>query len=947
MAKLRQQICTICFLVSGLFLLNLAIATSSTISDFKPTPKSIELLFNGQRAEAAKSILPEPYKASEIRSDADRRNLLTAGVFWYLADSSLQAEKVYNIYRVAAKQESVTPDESADAILFKALQLSFSSLYRDAIDTLLVSISLRPIRNTYDSIMLAESYRALARINRDMGDRNESLRNFEQALGINRKLGRTLCAGDDLTNMSSVIYSINSNDPRVDSVLSEALIIFRRMGDLASESSVYNEMAALATNRLAYRQSLSYLLQSLALKNSIPGYRQADKLTVLNNIGTAYLNLGKIDSSMAYFIQAIEFSKETRRNPASFYVNIGVNYSVTGDLDQGLKYFQKAIASLDPGCDGNNPDANPLVSMATPLLADYTSYKAHAFNKRFIRDHNIDDLRKGLETYMISLEMMDTLRYMYSFESKPLLGKEFKIHYFHALEMALDLYENSGEQKYLDIAFQLSGRNKSATLNEFIRMNAARKYLGDEGSLLAREDSIKKQINSIKSNLIFLRESGQISDSLDQNLNNKISSLTDNLRTLQSKIRKTNPEIYRLLYSNVGYPIDSIRKLLKPGEAMVDYTMIDTLNLISFTLTRDTILYHRDTVSKKFIGKIEDFKASMTPDVSSKIYDQFIKSSFYLHQKLFAPARVPEGIDKMIILPDEEIGFIPFEAFISDSLRPAKSDFSKLKYLNHRYSISYISSHEQLYTIRKNTHPVVVSRIDAFAPFVYKGVKVGLEELPALNETSEEIKQISQEFVTKKYIGGKAVENQLMHSLNAPVIVHISTHGILNNLNPMETKLLLSPRKSDGSLYIFEMLALSVHSPLVFLNACNTGTGYLQSGEGIMSMSRGFQFAGVPSLITTLWTVDDRASARLSSLFYRNLKSGMDRREALRSARESYLNESPLSLSSPYFWAAQILIGDPGPVTIRHNTPWGIISICISTLLIILAAFWLYLKKRH
>jgi CHAT domain-containing protein/Tfp pilus assembly protein PilF len=947
MTNLKQQICPFCFLVIAFLFLNLSIATSSAFQDFKPTPKSIELLFNGQRANAAKSIYERPNQATVVNTDLERRNNLLSGILWYLADSVRQAERLYNIYSKTSKPEKVSPDETADAILLKALQLSFNNMYRDASDTLLVSISMRTLRNNFDSIMIAESYRALARINRNIGDFHESLRNFERSLQINRKLGRSSCMGDDLTNMSNVIYTINSSDPRADSVLVEALAIFKRIGDLAAESSVYNEMAALATNRLAYRKALSYLFQSLAIKNSIPGYRQAEKLTVLNNIGSSYLYLGKIDSSTIYFTQAIEFSKATGRNPASFYVNMGVNYSIQRDLDQGLKYFQLAIASLDPGCDGNNPYSNPHVSLASPLLADYTSYKAHAFNQRFKRDGNVDDLRKGLETYMISLEMMDTLRYMYSFESKPLLGQEFKIHYFHALVMALDLFETTGDRKYLDIAFQLSGRNKSATLNEFIRLNAARQYIGGENSLLAREDSIKRQINSLKSNLIYLKDSGEINDSLAQDLNQKISIQTDNLRAIQAKIRKSNPEIYRLLYTNIGYPVDTIRKLLKPDEAMVDYTMVDTLNLISFTVTHDTVFYSRDTVSEQFISQIDDFKSSITPNVSSKIFSQFVRSSYYLHEKLFRPAKIPSSIAKIIVLPDEEIGFIPFEAFISDSTLPAKSDFSKLKFLNHKYSISYISSHEQLFGIRKNTKPVIVSRIDAFAPFVDKGIKIGIEDLPALKGTAEEIRQISKEFSTKKHLTSKAGENQLIHSLNSPVIVHISTHGVLNNTNPMETRLLLGSKKSDASLYLFEMLALSVHSPLVFLNACNTGTGYLQSGEGIMSMSRGFQFAGVPSLITTLWTVDDRASARIASLFYKNLKEGMTRGEALQLARETYMNESPLSLSSPYYWAAQILIGDSGPITIRSNTPWGMISLTISTLLVILAAFWVYLKKRQ
>jgi CHAT domain-containing protein len=146
-------------------------------------------------------------------------------------------------------------------------------------------------------------------------------------------------------------------------------------------------------------------------------------------------------------------------------------------------------------------------------------------------------------------------------------------------------------------------------------------------------------------------------------------------------------------------------------------------------------------------------------------------------------------------------------------------------------------------------------------------------------------------------------------------------------------------------MYLFEMLSLTIESPLVILNACNTAIGEHQTGEGIMSMARGFQFAGAPSLITTLWPVDDRATARISSLFYKNLRNHMDRREALQSAKNTYLDESPMNLSSPNFWASMVLFGDTEKLTIDNSHSNWLLLAGIIPLSILIFGLWLYWKK--
>ena len=140
---------------------------------------------------------------------------------------------------------------------------------------------------------------------------------------------------------------------------------------------------------------------------------------------------------------------------------------------------------------------------------------------------------------------------------------------------------------------------------------------------------------------------------------------------------------------------------------------------------------------------------------------------------------------------------------------------------------------------------------------------------------------------------------------------------------------------------------MRIQSPLVILNACNTGTGKLQAGEGIMSMARGFQYAGVPTIITTLWPIDDRSSATIMKFFFENIRTGMDQGQAMQKARNSYLDQASKATGAPFFWAAHVLIGDPGEIPIRHyiSRPLWIIILCCS--LLGFGLLYIFFKKRR
>ena len=118
----------------------------------------------------------------------------------------------------------------------------------------------------------------------------------------------------------------------------------------------------------------------------------------------------------------------------------------------------------------------------------------------------------------------------------------------------------------------------------------------------------------------------------------------------------------------------------------------------------------------------------------------------------------------------------------------------------------------------------------------------------------------------------------------------------------------------DGMLNTYEVYNTSINASLVFLSSCNTGSGYLQAGEGVLSLARGFFYSGSPSVVMSLWEVDDQSANEIVKGFYKNLKKGYSKSRSLKAARKEYLENADQVRSHPYFWSTLVIMGSDKPV---------------------------------
>ncbi len=174
-------------------------------------------------------------------------------------------------------------------------------------------------------------------------------------------------------------------------------------------------------------------------------------------------------------------------------------------------------------------------------------------------------------------------------------------------------------------------------------------------------------------------------------------------------------------------------------------------------------------------------------------------------------------------------------------------------------------------------------------------------------------------------------------------ILHLAMHSLANE-NTGKSPYFILDTLADPMLanrmHDYEINALNLSTPMVVLSSCETAGGHLLSGEGIMSLSRSFLQAGAPSVVHSLWPVEDAKSREIMLAYYRELKRGHSKRKALSKVKRQYINQQPPFYTHPYYWAAFQITGDTSPLHIKRSGSFITGSILIVFLLVY------YLRRR-
>ena len=264
---------------------------------------------------------------------------------------------------------------------------------------------------------------------------------------------------------------------------------------------------------------------------------------------------------------------------------------------------------------------------------------------------------------------------------------------------------------------------------------------------------------------------------------------------------------------------------------------------------------------------------------------------------------------RLIVIPDGTLTSMPFEALVR------RATGGRPEYLCERVAISYAPSASALAALRASPpRPRRGRTLLAFGDPDYGGL-AALTPLPATRDEVTAIAGLYDAADRQVYLGAAArVERMKSERLDQYRYLHFAAHGRFDEGHPSRSGIMLASGHSstaENVLTVDEIRALHLDADLVTLSACATGLGRLVGGEGLLGLARAFFYAGSRSVVTSLWNVNDNATAALMTSFYTNLNNGLWKTEALRAAKRELMHHTRIEWRHPYYWAAFTLAGLP------------------------------------
>lgn len=691
-----------------------------------------------------------------------------------------------------------------------------------------------------------------------------------------------------------------------------------------------------------------------AIKLLGPGHPETGLL--YTRYGYFLMKENKLSQSRALIIKALELSKKhyglKSREVGNNYHYLG-NYELFANKNpvNALKYYQLELTSYIDSFDTLNYYKNPILDTVVPdrYLMNALNGKADAL---YLLAHqsaapDIALLRLSLETSKLATSVMERLRRSYqNDESKLIIVSEERNTYLSTIKVASRLYELTSDKHYLEEAFNYADRGKSTVLLASVKDVQAIEIGNIPGNIRKLEKSLKLSLGSY--NRLIYEENQK--EQPDQNKLRFWDSRTFELEarydSLIHVLGRDYPEYYNLKYSEPSIRSEQIQKQLEPGRLLIEYTLTDTL-LYIFIISHEQFELVTHKIGPAFFDNIRTLTASTSSQELMSIrkddYLSYTAAAHQLYKDLLLPVEKVSRARNLIIIPDNEIGYISFDMLLNAPPDTLTMDFRKLPFLIRDYVINYSTSAALQYPMMGKRSRKASRQLLAIAPDYNNltdvnknaftdgsGNAVFLLPIPGVQE---EIKGIRKAIPGKTLMGEKASERAFKKEASRYNILHFAMHTLINNEEPMLSKLVFYQNHDsieDGMLNTYELFGMNLNAQLAVLSACNTGSGRLIEGEGIMNLARGFIYAGVPSIVMTLWSVEDQTSASIVKRFYQYLIAGMPKDQALRQAKLDLLSEGDMLHAHPYYWAAYVSIGDYSPLTAVKSPLMNILYLLLS-----------------
>lgn len=475
-------------------------------------------------------------------------------------------------------------------------------------------------------------------------------------------------------------------------------------------------------------------------------------------------------------------------------------------------------------------------------------------------------------------------------------------------------------------AFKVVEQCKSLELSEAVKNTQVWAFGSVPPALLEAEKQIQRQLDKVEQRRQRLLAQG-VAEGDSALIGVSALALEWQLKkdSLQKVLAFQYSDYYRLRHANKHISLQTLQtQVLQPYQTLLQYFVGDS-SIFVFVVKPD--YYEMTEIKKDFPldAWVASLRASLTKDQTIAV-DVYTDVAHKLYQKLVRPFE-SKLTKNVIISPDGILSYIPFDALLTE--KPAVAvRLQTHPFWLRKHAISYCFSATLLRDMQEKQHRQAPTlRFVAYAPF-FDGDTTKLSqqfdndptmrrELEPLTSSGEEAVGTARLMRGQAITGTAATEAHFREVAPKARMIHLATHGEANDKSGGRSLLYFSAIKDSVEnelLYARDLYNMTLNADMVVLSACESGLGKLQRGEGVISLARAFAYAGAKSVFTSLWSVSDESTKDLMLLFYKNIKKGMDKSEALQAAKLSFIEQQKSNRAHPSFWAAFIGIGDMKPV---------------------------------